>query len=93
MTAAVPLDRQLTDTYFVVAHLHYVVLGINVFPVLGGIVYWFSKFTGRLMNEYFGKLTFWVVLTNSPHGDRAGGQLHQEHVGKSCRSSVGQGGA
>ncbi|WP_175925501.1 cytochrome c oxidase subunit I [Burkholderia cepacia] len=62
MTAAVPLDWQLTDTYFVVAHLHYVLLGINVFPVLGGVAYWFPKFTGRMMNERFGKLTFWVVL-------------------------------
>ena len=43
MTAAVPLDWQLTDTYFVVAHLHYVLLGINVFPVVGGIYYWFPK--------------------------------------------------
>ncbi|CAB3966906.1 cytochrome B561 [Burkholderia cenocepacia] len=63
MTAAVPLDWQLTDTYFVVAHLHYVLLGINVFPVLGGITYWFPKFTGRMMNERFGRWTFWVVLT------------------------------
>jgi cytochrome c oxidase subunit I+III len=62
MTAAVPLDWQLTDTYFVVAHLHYVLLGINVFPVLGGIAYWFPKFTGRMMNERFGRITFWVVL-------------------------------
>ncbi|MGK8205967.1 cytochrome c oxidase subunit I [Burkholderia cenocepacia] len=62
MTAAVPLDWQLTDTYFVVAHLHYVLLGINVFPVLGGIAYWFPKFTGRMMNERFGRATFWVVL-------------------------------
>lgn len=62
MTAAVPLDWQLTDTYFVVAHLHYVLLGINVFPVLGGITYWFPKFTGRMMNERFGRITFWVVL-------------------------------
>ncbi|ACR28635.1 cytochrome c oxidase subunit I [Burkholderia glumae] len=61
MTAAVPLDWQLTDTYFVVAHLHYVLLGINVFPVLGGITYWFPKFTGRLMNERFGRATFWVI--------------------------------
>ncbi|MBU9345188.1 cytochrome c oxidase subunit I [Burkholderia multivorans] len=63
MTAAVPLDWQLTDTYFVVAHLHYVLLGINVFPVLGGITYWFPKFTGRMMNERVGRWTFWVVLT------------------------------
>jgi cytochrome c oxidase subunit I+III len=62
MTAAVPLDWQLTDTYFVVAHLHYVLLGINVFPVLGGVTYWFPKFTGRMMNERFGNWTFWVVV-------------------------------
>ncbi|ONE04337.1 cytochrome c oxidase subunit I, partial [Burkholderia pseudomallei] len=62
MTAAVPLDWQLTETYFIVAHLHYVLLGINVFPVLGGIAYWFPKFTGRMMNERFGKLTFFVIL-------------------------------
>ena len=62
MTAAVPLDWQLNDTYFVVAHLHYVLLGINVFPVIGGVVFWFPKFTGRLMSERFGKLTFWVLF-------------------------------
>jgi cytochrome c oxidase subunit I len=62
MTAAVPLDWQLNDTYFVVAHLHYVLLGINVFPVIGGVVFWFPKFTGRLMSERFGKLTFWVMF-------------------------------
>ena len=62
MTAAVPLDWQLTDTYFVVAHLHYVLLGINVFPVLGGITYWFPKFTGRMMCERLGHWAFWIVL-------------------------------
>jgi len=62
MTAAVPVDMQLTHTYFVVAHLHYVLIGINVFPVLGGIIYWFPKFTGRLMNERLGKWTFWVMF-------------------------------
>ena len=62
MTAAVPVDRQLTDTYFVVAHLHYVIIGINVFPVVGGIYYWFPKFTGRLMNERLGKWSFWVMF-------------------------------
>lgn len=60
MTAAVPFDWQLTDTYFVVAHLHYVLIGINVFPVLGGIYYWFPKVTGKLTNERLGKLAFWV---------------------------------
>jgi cytochrome c oxidase subunit I len=62
MTAAVPLDWQLTDTYFVVAHLHYVLIGINVFPVVGGIFYWFPKFTGRLMNERLGKWAFWLMF-------------------------------
>ena len=62
MTAAVPLDRQLTDTYFVVAHLHYVLIGINVFPVVGGIYYWFPKFTGRLMSERLGKWSFWTMF-------------------------------
>ncbi|CAA9892198.1 Cytochrome c oxidase subunit 1 [Candidatus Methylobacter favarea] len=63
MTAAVPLDFQLTDTYFVVAHLHYVLLGINVFPVVGGIYYWFPKFFGRMMDERLGKWSFWVMFT------------------------------
>ena len=62
MTAAVPVDTQLTDTYFVVAHLHYVLIGINVLPVAGGIHYWFPKFTGRLMNERLGKWSFWVMF-------------------------------
>ena len=62
MTAAVSLDWQLNETYFVVAHLHYVLLGINVFPVIGGIYYWFPKFTGKMMNEWLGKLNFWVMF-------------------------------
>jgi cytochrome c oxidase subunit 1/cytochrome c oxidase subunit I+III len=63
MTAAVPLDWQLTRTYFVVAHLHYVIIGINVFPVVGGVYYWFPKVTGRLMNEALGKWSFWVMFS------------------------------
>ncbi|HVY07883.1 MAG TPA: cytochrome c oxidase subunit I [Burkholderiales bacterium] len=62
MTAAVPLDWQLTDTYFVVAHLHYVLLGINVFPVVGGLFYWFPKITGRMLGERLGKWGFWVMF-------------------------------
>jgi cytochrome c oxidase subunit I len=62
MTAAVPLDWQLTRTYFVVAHLHYVIIGINVFPVVGGIYYWFPKATGKFMNEKLGKWSFWVMF-------------------------------
>ena len=62
MTAAVPFDFQLTDTYFVVAHLHYVLVGINVFPVIAGIYYWFPKFTGRLMDERLGTWNFWTMF-------------------------------
>jgi cytochrome c oxidase subunit I len=62
MTAAVAFDWQLTDTYFVVAHLHYVLIGINVFPVLGGFYYWLPKMTGRMLNERLGKWNFWVMF-------------------------------
>jgi cytochrome c oxidase subunit 1/cytochrome c oxidase subunit I+III len=62
MTASVPVDWQLTDTYFVVAHLHYVLIGINLFPVLGGLYYWFPKMTGRMLDERLGKIGFWVVF-------------------------------
>ena len=62
MTASVALDWQLTDSYFVVAHLHYVLLGINVFPVVGGLHFWFPKFTGKMMNERLGKWTFWTMF-------------------------------
>lgn len=62
MTASVPVDWQLTDTYFVVAHIHYVLIGINVFPVVGGIYYWFPKFTGRLLSERLGHWNFWTMF-------------------------------
>ncbi|HET7307428.1 MAG TPA: cbb3-type cytochrome c oxidase subunit I [Gammaproteobacteria bacterium] len=62
MTAAVPLDWQLTDTYFVVAHIHYVLIGINVFPVIGGIYHWFPKFAGKMLNEKLGWWNFWLMF-------------------------------
>jgi cytochrome c oxidase subunit 1/cytochrome c oxidase subunit I+III len=62
MTGAVPFDWQLTDTYFIVAHLHYVLIGINVFPVIGGIYYWFPKMTGKLMGERLGRWNFWTMF-------------------------------
>jgi cytochrome c oxidase subunit I+III len=65
MTAAVPFDWQLTDTYFVVAHLHYVLVGINVFPVIAGVYYWFPKFTGRMMNERLGTWNFWTLFVGA----------------------------
>jgi cytochrome c oxidase subunit 1 len=60
--AAVPLDLQLHDTYFIVAHLHYVLIGGSVFPLLGAITYWYPKFTGRMMSEALGKVAFWMIF-------------------------------
>jgi cytochrome c oxidase subunit I len=62
MTAPVPFDLQLTDTYFVVAHLHYVLLGINVFPVFGALYYWLPKMTGRMLSERIGRWVFWLMF-------------------------------
>ncbi|MCP8937445.1 cytochrome c oxidase subunit I [Alsobacter sp. SYSU M60028] len=62
MTAAVPVDRQLTDTYFVVAHIHYVLIGINLFAVMGALYVWLPKMTGRLLSERLGRWNFWTVL-------------------------------
>src|SRR3546814_5800458 len=62
MTGSVPVDWQLTDTYFVVAHIHYVLIGINVFPVVGENYYWFPKFTGRLPNDNLGRWNFWTMF-------------------------------
>jgi cytochrome c oxidase subunit I+III len=59
MVASVPLDLQLHDSYFVVAHFHYVLIGGAVFPLLGAVTYWFPKFTGRMMAEPLGK---WNVV-------------------------------
>jgi cytochrome c oxidase subunit I+III len=50
------------DTYFVVAHFHYVLIGGAVFPLLGGIYYWFPKITGRMMSETLGKWAFWLIF-------------------------------
>jgi cytochrome c oxidase subunit I len=60
--AIVPFDYQVTDTYFVVAHLHYVLFGGTVFAVFAGMFYWFPKMTGRLLDERLGKLQFWLML-------------------------------
>jgi cytochrome c oxidase subunit I len=62
MTASVPVDWQLTDTYFVVAHLHYVLIGINVFPVIGAAYFWFPKMSGRMLDEQLGRWNFWTMF-------------------------------
>ncbi|HZS59275.1 MAG TPA: cytochrome c oxidase subunit I [Gemmatimonadaceae bacterium] len=62
VTAAVPYDWQVTDSYFVVAHLHYVLVGINVFGVMAGFYYWGPKITGRLLDERLGQWNFWTMF-------------------------------
>ena len=62
MLALVPFDWQVHDSYFVVAHFHYVMIGGMVFPLIGGLHYYYSRWTGRLMSERLGKWTFWTMF-------------------------------
>ena len=61
MHASPPADLQQTDTYFVVAHFHYVLFGGSIFGLASGFYYWFPKMTGRLLDEGLGKLHFWLM--------------------------------
>jgi heme/copper-type cytochrome/quinol oxidase subunit 1 len=61
-TGVIPADWQVHNTYYVVAHIHYVLIGANVFPVFAAAYYWLPKMTGRMMNESLGKLSFWVMF-------------------------------
>ena len=60
--AAPPVDYQLTDTYFVVAHLHYVLFAGSMMGLFAGTYYWFPKMTGKLLNEKMGQVHFWLVM-------------------------------
>jgi cytochrome c oxidase subunit I len=62
MHATVPVDLQQTDSYFVVAHLHYVLFGGAVFALFGGLYYWWPKITGRMLDERMGKIHFWLAF-------------------------------
>ena len=62
MHASPPVDLQQTDTYFVVAHFHYVLFGGSIFGLFSGAYYWWPKITGRLLDERLGKLHFWLML-------------------------------
>src|ERR1035438_6068056 len=59
---AVPIDWQVTDTYYVVAHFHYVLFGGTLFGILAGLYYWFPKISGRLLSERWGKVHFWLTV-------------------------------
>ena len=60
--ASVPIDIAASDTYFIVAHIHYVLFGGSVFTIFAGIYYWFPKMTGRMYNERLGKMHFWLTF-------------------------------
>ncbi|MDQ3679586.1 MAG: cytochrome c oxidase subunit I [Actinomycetota bacterium] len=62
MLGVLPFNWQATDSYFIVAHFHYVLNGAVVFPIFGALYYWLPKMTGRMLNERLGKVSFWVMF-------------------------------
>jgi cytochrome c oxidase subunit I+III len=62
MLAVIPFNVQVHDTFFVVAHFHYVIIGGVVFPIFAGLAYWLPKMTGRMLHEGLGKASFWVMF-------------------------------
>jgi cytochrome c oxidase subunit I len=60
--ATAPIDWQVTDTYYLVAHFHYVIFGGTVFAIFAGVYYWFPKMTGRLLDERLGTWNFWTMV-------------------------------
>src|SRR5438093_3483119 len=65
MFAAIPFDQATTDTYFVVAHFHFIIFGAAVFPIFGGMYYWFPKVTGRLYHERWAQSSFWLTFVGT----------------------------
>jgi cytochrome c oxidase subunit I+III len=63
--AAIPIDQATTDTYYVVAHFHFIIFGAAVFPLLGGLFYWFPKVTGRLYHEGLAQASFWLAAAGT----------------------------
>jgi cytochrome c oxidase subunit I+III len=65
MFAAIPFDLATTDTYFVVAHFHFIIFGAAVFPIFAGMYYWFPKVTGRLYHERWAQASFWLTFVGT----------------------------
>jgi cytochrome c oxidase subunit I+III len=65
MFVAIPFDQQVTDTYFVIAHFHYIIFGAAVFPIFGGMHFWFPKVTGRMPFERPGQVAFWILFVGT----------------------------
>jgi cytochrome c oxidase subunit I+III len=65
MFVAIPFNQQVTDTYFIVAHFHYIIFGAAVFPIFGGMYYWFPKVTGKLYYELPGQISFWILFVGT----------------------------
>jgi cytochrome c oxidase subunit 1/cytochrome c oxidase subunit I+III len=63
--AAIPFDQQVHDSYYVIAHFHFVIFGAAVFPILGGMYFWFPKLTGRMYHEGVGKVSFWLTFVGT----------------------------
>jgi heme/copper-type cytochrome/quinol oxidase subunit 1 len=62
MVAVLPFDWQVTDSYFVVAHFHYVLNGAVVFPIFGALYFWLPKMTGKMLDERLGRISFWTMF-------------------------------
>jgi len=65
MFLAIPFDQQVTDTYFIIAHFHYIIFGAAVFPIFGGMYFWFPKVTGRMYFERPGQISFWIIFVGT----------------------------
>ncbi len=65
MFVAIPLDQATTHTYFILAHFHYIIFGAAVFPIFGGMYYWFPKVTGKMYFERPGQISFWVLFVGT----------------------------
>lgn len=63
--AVVPIDLQVTDSYYVVSHIHYVLFGGSIFALFAGVYYWFPKISGRRLNETLGKWHFWLMFISA----------------------------